>query len=193
MDEIQLSQEMRHALAGEGGLVEVLSAYGHLFNAALMGILGGKVFLQHKHYFITICLFFAARELDWDKTLFTVGLLKGDFLFSPEVPIAERLLGGIILFVILQALYLLVRRHWRQFLTGLLHLQPVQVFIGAAMALIVFSKAIDGIGRKLAAFDIRIGVALERNSQLLEEVLELGIPLFLLLAIVVYFRKQASR
>jgi hypothetical protein len=58
------------------------------------------------------------------------------------------------------------------------------------LLLLGVSKTLDGISRKLGSFEIEIGSQIAIHLAALEEVLELGIPMFLLLIYYEYFDKH---
>jgi hypothetical protein len=57
------------------------------------------------------------------------------------------------------------------------------------MGLVVISKTLDGLPRKLESIGFTGGQALTYQFSVLEEVLEFGIPVFILLAFDIHFRK----
>jgi hypothetical protein len=110
-----LDDASRKQLLKEGGPVEVASAVLYLVCVAYAIFKGGVGYFKKYPYFIIIPLVFALRELDFDKRFTTVGLLKSKFVFSPLVPLHEKLIGIPILAVIVLMLVMMLKRHLRTF------------------------------------------------------------------------------
>lgn len=97
----------------------------------------------------------AARELDLDKSLFTRGLFKARQYTGEGVPLAERLIAALILASIVTAIFLMLWRHARPYLSALWH---GRAWAGAVLMGIGFTvayKLLDGIARKLAPWGSR--------------------------------------
>lgn len=65
------------------------------------------------------------------------------------------------------------------------------ISIGALIVfmLLVISKLLDGIGRKINRVGLEIGEMASSHLSTVEEILELGIPIVLLITFSVYFKK----
>ena len=128
----------------------------------------------------------AARELDLDKSLFTRGLFKARQYTGEGVPLAERLIAALILASIVTAIFLMLWRHARPYLSALWH---GRAWAGAVLMGIGFTvayKLLDGIARKLAPLGIEISADAERTAFVVEEIGELGIPVMFLAAILLW-------
>ncbi len=182
----------RSLMLREHGVIEMASAAGYLICVLYMLSKGGIQYLKHGHVFVLLMLFFMFRELDFDKAFTTVGILKSRFLFSPEVPVIEKLIGGAVLLVLVYVA-VEVALYWRRFLTGLKQRDPIFIGVLIAFGFLVFSKSIDGIGRKLAPLGIDVPENLAMHTGAFEEVMELGIPVVLLLVLMAYFAGLSGR
>ncbi len=174
----------------EGGIVEVASAIGY-FLCVLLILYKGKInYLRKYYYFILLFIMSGFRELDFHKRFTTMGILKIKFFTSPDVPFTEKLVGFLIVLLLLHILISIYRNHFRQFIEGLKNHSTIPIGVFIVLLLLGVSKSLDGISRKLGSFNIEIGSQIAIHLAALEEVLELGIPMFLLLIYYEYFDKR---
>lgn len=131
-----------------------------------------------------LMLMMMGRELDLDKKLTSVGLLKSQLYFTNSAPLLERLLGVIVVaFVALMVLRLLLI-NGPALLSGLKSFSFWAWCVVASAAFGVISKSIDGIARKLSPFGIVVEPTVEAKFIYVEELLETGIPLLFLAATI---------
>jgi hypothetical protein len=183
-----LHEDLIESLIDENGIIESASAFGYVACIAALLLRGGwRTAVLRAPYLSFILLFLALRELDFDKRFTTMGIFKSQFYLSASVPWAEKILAVVFLALLIWSLLELADRHWRQFLPRLLSLHPVAVAVFLAASLAVMAKSLDGLARKLDGF----GLAVSEHAYLIaegaEEVLELGIPLLLILAVFAHF------
>ncbi|AUL99918.1 hypothetical protein B4966_06935 [Rhodocyclaceae bacterium] len=183
---VPLDETARIWLLKEGGFIETLSAVLYLVCAACMLSWAQRA---RAWPYVVLMVLFAMREADFDKRFTEVGVLKSKFLFSPLVPLHQKLIGGAVLALALYVLVTIVRRDGLSFVRAL-HARSVEAW-GWAMAilLVLASKALDGVGRKLADVGIVLDPVIDLHAGALEEVLELGIGIFILLACRLKFRR----
>lgn len=179
-----LPPEEQVRLKAEGGPIESASAIGYLVLAIALLFLTEQGFIRrHWHLLVLLCAM-ASREMDFDKRFTTLGVLKSRFYIGDSVPWDERLLGGGVVLFVLYALWRLVVPNLRTvWLTRWRWDYPVWTVLFAG-GFVVFTKAIDGIGRKLAPLGIELSTDVDRLFAVIEEVLELGIPLLLGVGVV---------
>ncbi len=174
----------------EGGIIEVASAIGY-FLCVLLILYKGKInYLRKYYYFILLFIMSGFRELDFHKRFTTMGILKIKFFISPSVPFTEKLVGFLIVLLLLHVLISIYKNHFRQFIEGLKNYSSISIGVFIVLLLLGISKTLDGISRKLGSFEIEIGSQIAIHLAALEEVLELGIPMFLLLISYEYFDKH---
>jgi hypothetical protein len=174
----------------EGGVVEVASAIGY-FLCVLLILYKGKInYLRKYYYFILLFIMSGFREQDFHKRFTTMGILKIKFFISPNVPLTEKLIGFLIVLLLLHVLISIYKNHFRQFIGGLKNHSTISIGVLIVLLLLGVSKTLDGISRKLGSFEIEIGSQIAIHLAALEEVLELGIPMFLLLIYYEYFDKH---
>jgi hypothetical protein len=184
------SERFVQTLTGEGGAVETLSAAGYLVAAAMLVREANQQFLKTHFYFVVILLALCMRELDFHNLMTTMSITKTSFYVSGDVPLLEKLAASVALATIGAAVVLAGLRHGRQFIAGLrgFHLPAVGVL--AAGLSIIAAKTLDGLPRKLEGLGIDLGASAAVVSTGIEEVIELGIPLFLMCAVLAFFPRR---
>jgi hypothetical protein len=136
-------------------------------------------------------ILFMLRELDFDKKFTTMGVLKSKFYVSPVVPVAEKAIGAMVIALLIYAAVQCIRRHARNLIRGLGSACAVSIGICLVLVFLAVSKSLDGIGRKLHDLGIEISSRTSDVSAALEEILELGIPVILILAAAAFFKNRA--
>lgn len=176
-------------LIKEGGLIETLSALGYFLIAGYLVHKGGLSFLKTRVYFFLLVILFGMRELDMDKQFTTMGIFKSRMYLNPEMPLWDKALGAAVISLLLWVLYKLVRVHGLAFVRGIRDGSAESIGAGIAVSLIAISKTLDGMPRKLESIGFASGQMLTYQFGVLEEILEFGIPVFILLAFDIHFRK----
>ena len=186
-----LGEPSRELLLKENGIIESATVLAYLLCLGLMVWMGGLDYLKKYHYAFLLVVLFMLRELDFDKKFTTMGVLKSKFYVSPVVPVAEKAIGAMVIALLIYAAVQSIRRHARGLVHGLRRDCVVSLGILLVGVFLVVSKSLDGIGRKLN--DIGIGISAQTSdvSAVIEEVLEFGIPLILMLAAVAFFKNRA--
>lgn len=172
-------------LTREDGAIETLSAVYYLGTLAVLLRLGGWRTLWPGG---VLLLAMALRELDADKRFTSEGILSIKIL-THDTAVWEKALGVGVVALLVAAVVALLRRWWRPFVRALRALRTWALAAAGAIVVLVVSKAMDGLGRKLAGIGIRIAPEIDRKAGMLEEVLELGIPILLLVAVASWFRR----
>jgi hypothetical protein len=129
-------------------------------------------------------LLMMGREFDLDKKLTSIGVLRSDLYLTDMAPVLDRILGLIALAFVATVAIRLVKMGAKEFVAGLRMRTLWAWSIVGALAFAILSKAVDGIGRKLAPFGITLESGTSLQMVILEELLELGIPLMLLVAVI---------
>ncbi|WP_227267529.1 hypothetical protein [Roseobacter weihaiensis] len=171
----------------EGGGLEAVSAvlYG-VATALFLAVAPRRVWVSLFHV-PAVMILFALRELDYDKAFTGSGILSLR-LYSGDAPLATKLIGGA---VAAFAVYVILRNAWRGTPAAFRALRNKEIwpwFAILAGVLVVGSKSIDGLGRKLLEFGIAISDDLDATASLVEEVAEAFIPVCAILAILAYFK-----
>ncbi|WOI56296.1 hypothetical protein [Palleronia sp. LCG004] len=166
-------------LTREGGSVETMSMVGYLV------VIGAYLRIMGRHSFWAVpmvLLFMAAREFDADKRFTSEGILSTKILFY-DTPVREKILALAIWAVLVWTIVSLIRHRGPDLVRALRGGAPWALAFAGGMAVVVFSKAIDGLARKLSPWGIDVSAPVDRNAGILEEFLELGIPALFLLAL----------
>ena len=180
-------------LLTESGLIERASALGYFACAAYMLTKGGSEFVLTRGYFVVLVTLFGCRELDFDKAFTTIGILKSRFFVSPDVPLGEKLAGFIVISILIWSVYKILSQHLAPFLSNLREKTPEAIGVAIVFFLLAFSKSIDGLPRKLQPLGIEVSAEINAFFGALEEVLELGIPIYIALVTHAWFNKQAVK
>lgn len=183
-----VNPDTRDAIVKEGGAVESLSAIGYFICAILLFLIGRN----HKSYWYLMLVLFAfgLRELDFHNRFTTMSLLKTKFYVSPDVPVMEKIIGAAVILLLLYSFFHLIKNHFRDLMSAIKQMEPYAIGAFFGIFLLFLTETLDGLARKLASIDITIGNDMNRLSSNIEEILELGIPLMFMIAIMARFRKS---
>ncbi|WP_157928890.1 hypothetical protein [Pararhizobium haloflavum] len=184
------SEPFARFLLSEGGPIETVSAAGYIVTVISLFREADLGFLKEHFHLVLLPLAMCLREMDFHVHFTTISITKSSFYVSGEVPLIEKIVVISILLVLLLAVVQMVRRHARAFLQNLREFDATAIAIMLAGACAVTAKALDGIGRKLSGFGIEVGANVEVVSLAAEEVLELGIPVFFMVALFSYFARD---
>lgn len=176
----------------ENGMVEILSAAGYVTVIVALCREAGGAFVRRHAYFLLIPLAMLLRELDFHTRFTTINMTKSSFYVSAEVPLVEKLLAVLVLVVLIWLGVAMVRRHAKGFLADLRAGRAYAVSLALAGFLTVASKLVDCLARKLGGFGIVLSEHGQYAGDIFEEVMELGIPLFFLIAVFAYFSMEAG-
>ncbi len=183
----------RDFLVQEGGVVESATVLGYFLCLCLLLFKGGlSRFKSYADVFVLIS-FFMLRELDFDKKFTTMGIFKSRFYTSAEVPGVEKLIGVFVILILVSVVCSILYRHLKTFLTGLKNREAFFLGPMIVFALLVLSKSMDGIARRLKSLGLELDKQARLNFQALEETLELGIPVLLMVTAIQYFAYRKSR
>ena len=164
----------------EGGPVELCSA--GFFLLALMALCARSPVARAWPGMVLLLAMFL-RELDADKRFTHEGLLSSK-VFVYDTPVWQKLLAASVLAILLVSVGALIRRGAAPLFQALVARRTWALYFATAVLLAVLSKSIDGLGRKLAPFGLRVPDAVNLRAGQIEEVMELGIPVLLLMAIL---------
>lgn len=132
-------------------------------------------------------LLMGARELDMHKSLFSMSFIKTNFYKSADIPLHDKLEGGVILLAMLAlVLYLLVRmvQHLRR--RGI---SDTSALLLTALVLGAGSKVLDRFSSQMhELFQIDVSAGVRLMVMVMEESLEMTMPLLLILALLTYRR-----
>ncbi len=183
-----LNSELQIFYLSEGGPVQVFSAAAYLVVTTMLIREMDGAALREYWFLPVIPLAMCLREMDFHAHFTTYSITKTLLYVSPEVALAEKIFGVFVFAVLGVAGYLLVARCGKAFLHGLRSLDIACLAVAAAIISAVASKALDGAASNLGFLGIDVQSTL--LSVVFEEVLELGIPVFLAIAVFAYFDRR---
>jgi hypothetical protein len=183
-----LHGEARLILLRENGLVESATALLYFACAAFIAYRGKAAYLKRHPDLFLLVIFFLFRELDFDKKFTAVGLFKGRFFESASVTTIEKAIGAAIMLVLVAVVLSILFRYSKGFFLGLLHRSSVSIGALISIGLLGISQLLDGLPKKLRWLGIDKASDVVVHASALEEILELGIPMILLLSFAAYFR-----
>ena len=177
-------------LVQEHQAVEVLTVVGYLVAACWLIV---TALVKSERWLFSACFMVALlglRELDLHSRFTTMGMMKTRYYISPEVPGTEKAIVSILVLIILCIVIHFVWTRWKSFLTALKAGDIAAVNLAMAIGFCIISKTLDN-----NSTSIRKVVALFHNDprtwlRVVEETMELAIPLFILLAIYHSFWKR---
>jgi len=173
----------------EDGVIESATALGYFLCIVFMIYKGKLAYLKRHHDLFLLIVFFMLRELDFDKKFTTIGLLKIQFFISNRVPLVEKTIGTIIVLSLVYVVFSVLYRYSKGFWFGLKNHSIVSIGALIVAIFLVVSKSLDGISRKLSEFGIDIGDQASMHASAVEEILEFGIPIILILTFSAYLKR----
>ena len=189
---VSLDTGASQKLLSERGPVERASPLLYLAGIAAMPFAFGLRGAAARWYVAVVLAFFAFRELDLDKSLFTLGLLKSRQYLS-DTPVMEKVVGLAIIGLLAASAVAIAVRHGRSWVVDVFRGRAWAWATGLALFFLVTSKTVDGPMRKLAPWGITIDAETKRWIVTYEEIAELGAAVCLLLAVVFLIGTGASR
>ncbi|MBA3034993.1 MAG: hypothetical protein FP814_00710 [Desulfobacterium sp.] len=172
----------------EGGLVETATALGYFLSVLYIAYKGRLPFFKHYYYFYILILLFGFRELDFDKKFTKIGILKTRFFVSPDVPVMEKIFGLILISLLIYLGYYILKNHIKSFVQDFKKKSPVSLGILIIAILLIFSRVVDGMSNTLKHLSFEMRSMLPTDFSALEEITELGIPIFIILTFYAYFK-----
>lgn len=173
----------------EGHAIEVMSAMLLAGAAVLWWQTGADDMAGRQWHIPVILMLMAMREMDFDKRFTSEGVLQLR-LYSGVSPLEEKVVGLAVIALILVCGWRLMTITLPRWRAGLRAGRPASWLAGFAVLLVMAAKTLDGLGRKLAAFDVAITPELGRLTGRLEELLELVAYIMLVQALVCFLRDR---
>lgn len=187
-----LEENERKLLLKEGGWVESATALAYFFCAAFMAYKGKLAYLKKYPHIFLLIIFLMFRELDFDSRFTTTGIFKIRFFTGSHVPITEKIIGVIVILLLLYIVFAILYRHTKDFLSGLKKRSIVDFGVLISCILLALSQSLDGLDRKLKSFGIIVSKAVSMHAGAVEEILELGVPICIIITLSAYFRTTSG-
>jgi hypothetical protein len=147
-------------------------------------------YIKRYHYFLILIILFGLRELDFHKRFTTMGMFKLQFYLSNSVPVIEKLAGLLVIAVLLYIAISIIRHHSHSFFRNIRHKSLVHIGGLLTFLVLVVTNTLDGIGRTLGDLNVVIDTHTSIILEVVEEVLELGIPLLIIATLTIYFSAE---
>ena len=133
-----------------------------------------------------LALLFAAREADLHKAFTTMSLTKIKFYLSADVPLMEKLLGGLVLLGTVALILYAARLFYRFVLRGGLRTPVGQVLL-LPVLMLPASKLVDRFASQLyELFGIRLPETTGQIVAAFEEGMEMAMPVLFIVALLLY-------
>ena len=185
-----MPSELAATLVQEHEPVEALTAVGYLVAVCwliITALVKSVRWLFSASFMVALL---GLRELDYHSQFTTMGIMKTGYYISPKVPATEKAIVSALVLIILCIAFHFVWTRWKSFLTALKAGDIAAVNLAMAIGFGIVTKTLDN-----NSTSIRKVVALFHNDprtslRVVEETMELAIPLFILLAIYHSFWKR---
>ncbi|WP_430250108.1 hypothetical protein [Neorhizobium sp. DAR64860/K0K1] len=172
------------ALTKETGALEISTALLYAYTAMVwLWTRTGDIW-RRDWQVAAIMLLMMGRELDLDKRLTSVGMLKSNLYLTNMAQPVERVFGVLVILFVATVAFRLIVRNGPELLSGVRYRASWAWNIIAAIGLAIVSKSIDGLDRKLAPFGVIVSDHTNLLLGIVEEVLEFGIPVMFLVATI---------
>ena len=170
----------------ENGIIETASVVGYLVASGWLFYTGLRD--KHNHSLLTgiLILLLGLRELDFHMRFTAMGIFRSKFFISPEVPLAEKAVGTVIVVVLTVVIIKYCRQNYSLFIKSLRAGEAWAINTSLAIAFMVISKWLDGGPDLLEWIISPIHSDPEMCMWIFEEVLEMAIPALIMLAIFQY-------
>ena len=134
-----------------------------------------------------LSLVFAAREADLQKAFTVMSIEKIKFYLSPDVPVMQKLIGGLVFLAIIALIIHLARLCWQFFFRqGGLRTAVGQVLVLPVLMLPV-SKVVDRFSNVLReTFGIILPSGVGQFIAAFEEGMEMAMPVLFIVALLLY-------
>ncbi|MEE4312915.1 MAG: hypothetical protein V2J11_00350 [Desulfofustis sp.] len=181
-----LPAETGAALVRENGPVE--SATAVLYLIATVWLLA-RSFRDNPRWNLTAALMVALlllRELDAHSRFTTMGVLKSRYYLSPDVPAGEKVVVSALMILILIVGLRFVWQSAPSFFRAVRRRQAAALAIAAAVGTAVVSKTLDSFSGPIRHVLRPLYHDSKTYLRVYEEIFELAIPLFILLALLFF-------
>lgn len=180
-------------LSREGNLIEDLTVILYLSGIVyLLFIASGD--WKFRYYSAFVVLLFVLRELDMHSRLTSIRINNSSYYIEPTTPLVERIAVGAVLLICIYALIRYMMNYGRHLIFGLRSRCGYSLTIAAVLLVMLIAKLLDSAPRILREnFAIVLSSEVKTPMRVIEEVLELGIPLLILLACLQYWTFTRGR
>lgn len=187
---LKASPEITKFLYSETSVYEVFSHW--LWGVLALLSLISSMSLRLRISVAVAALLMGARELDMHKSLFSMSFIKTKFYTSADISFNEKLIGATILILILLLAGYLLAQLLQRMKQRRLDAPMALMLMGFGMGLV--SKVLDRFSSQMRElFNIFVTNETRLMIMALEESLEMIIPVFLIVALLIYNATQKQR
>ena len=135
----------------------------------------------------TLSFVFAAREADLHKAYTVMSIEKIKFYLSPDVPVMQKLIGGLVFLAVVALIVYLARLCWQFFFRQGGLRTPVGQVLLLPVLMLPLSKVIDRFSNVLKeTFGIVLPPAVGQFIAAFEEGMEMAMPVLFIVALLLY-------
>jgi len=184
--------EISELQTSEEGMIEQLSTISWFAAAGLMAVYVWQSAWRPGMWAVLLLVCCALREMDYHRIFTGQSLLSSRFYFKGQVPWEQRLLGLAIIALLTYAVWCFFRAALPRWWQGLKRKEGPALAVAAVFGLGLLSKGIDRLHGTLSDFGLWHERSLPITFAIVEEVLELGMPLLTLVAILHFWWNSRS-
>ncbi|HEX2959612.1 MAG TPA: hypothetical protein VHO70_22440 [Chitinispirillaceae bacterium] len=185
---ISMDENTRITLVRENGPIENLTATYYFIVVFIMFVKGGWKYLRNYTHLAVLVSVLGFRELDFNARFTTMSIWKIKFYLSAHVPLAEKIIGILVTVIILYFVIVCIKKHLRSFLAGCTR-ETESILVGISLLFMAMAFILDKMPDPL----VNLGKGISSQfAQSMEEILELGVPLVLILSALSYFSSHPS-
>jgi len=187
-----LPRSQQELFLAENGVVESLTFISYLVCLALIVKQRAWEWIKSRWHLLVIIALLALREADFHVLFTGQSIFRTKLYLDPESPLLVVVTGMAVIFFILWLFFYVLKKYGAGLIQDAMNRVASAHFILLAILFVIFSKSIDGITRKLDVLNIKISKSVEYSIMQLEEITELGIPLSLCIAVLLYFSQRRA-
>ena len=180
-------------LSREGRLIEDITVFLYLCVVLyLLFVASGRSRFRYHSAFVV--LLFTLRELDMHSRLTSIRINNFSYYIEPTTPLVERVAVGAVLLICLYALIRYMTNYGRKLVSGVRNRYASALTVAAALLITLITKLLDSAPRILReSFATTLSREVKTPMRVIEEILELGIPLLMFLACLQYWTLVRKR
>ena len=190
---ISLDSAAAERLSREGNLIENLTVILYFSGIVYLLLIasGDWKFRYHSAFVVSL---FVLRELDMHSRLTSIRINNFNYYIEPTTPLVERVAVGAVLLICVYVLIRYVMNYGRHLVFGLRSRYGYSLTTAAALLVMLIAKLLDSAPRILHEnFAIILSSEVKTPMRVIEEMLELGIALLILLACLQYWTFTRGR
>jgi hypothetical protein len=192
---ILLPNDLIKAFVKESGFIENAQVLCYVACAIISWVYAKKKLWKSGLSGGIIFMVFALRELDIQKRFTIMSVTKTKFFISPEVTLNAKLISGAVITSILIILILFIRKNYATLFNGLRAAEKWAFSTITGIVLIGVAVVLDSLIKQLKDFGIIIVKEIEYllMMKMSEEMVELAIPIFFLMALLQWRKTVLNR